>query len=116
MQEDATKHETELWHHNLKRKHTGASARRGIGKGLGGIWLSKWHRLLPADHTNLGGQVLGGVPPSHPSLQEGHALTEELSAVELQWEEQRVELEMTDRKGYGLSWVFFPRENKAGDG
>lgn len=79
---------------------------------MGGLWLSNGHRLLPADHTNLGGQVLRGVPPSHPSLQEGRALTEGLSAVELPREEQRVELEMTDRKGYGLYWAAVPRENK----
>lgn len=56
---------------------------------------------FPADHTNLGGRVLGEGegPPSHPSLQEGCALTEGLSAVALPWEEQRAELEMTDRKG-----------------
>lgn len=75
---------------------------------IGGIW----HKLLPEDHTNLGGQVLGEVPPSLPSLQEGCALTEGLSAVELPWEEQQVKLEMTDRKGYGLYWVAVPRENK----
>lgn len=77
-----------------------------------GIWLSKGQRLLPADHTNLGGQVLGGVAPSRPSLQEGHALTEGLSAVELPWEEQLVELESTDRKGYGLYWILFCSKGK----
>lgn len=78
----------------------------------GGSGLSNGHRLLPAGHTNLGGQVLGEVPPSRPSLQEGRALTEGLSAVELPWEEQRTELEMTDRKGYGLYRVAVPRDNK----
>lgn len=67
---------------------------------------------FPADHTNLGGRVLEGAPPSHPSLQEGCALTEALSAVELPWEEQWTELEMTDRKGYHLYRLGFPRENK----
>lgn len=32
--------------------------------------------------------------------------------MELPWEEQWVELEMTDRKGYGLYSVAVPRENK----
>jgi len=63
-------------------------------------------------YTNLDGQVLGGEPPSHPSLQEGCALTEELSAVELPWEEQQLELEITDRKGYSLYRVAAPRGNK----
>ena len=67
---------------------------------------------FPADHTNLGGQVLEEEPPSQPSLQEGCALTEGLSAGELPWEEQRAELEMTDRKGYHLYQVGFPRANK----
>lgn len=67
---------------------------------------------FPADHTNLGEQVWGGGAPFHPSLQEGCALTEGLSAVELRWEEQRAELEMTDRKGYCLYWSATPRENK----
>lgn len=63
-------------------------AQRGIGRpwhreSFGGIWLRNEHRLLPAGHTNLDGQVWGGVPPSHPWLQEGYTLTEGLSAVEL---------------------------------
>lgn len=70
-----------------------------------------WHWggicLLPANHTNLGGQLFVA-----PSLQEGYALTEGLRAVELPWEEQRAELEMTDRKGYGLYWAAVPRENE----
>lgn len=50
-------------------------------------------------HTNLDGQVLR---EGHPSLQEGCALTEELSAEELLLgEEQLPELEMTDSVGYG---------------
>lgn len=86
------------------------SAGRDMAKSLGWgcVWLSNGHRRFPADHTNLGGQVLGGVPPSHPWLQEGCTLTEGLSAEE----ERRAELEMTDRKGYGLHCVDVPRENK----
>lgn len=80
--------------------------------GFVGICLRKRHRLLPADHTNLGGQVLRGVPPFHPSLQEERALIEGLSAVGLPWEKQLVELEMTNGKGYGLYLAVDPRENK----
>lgn len=73
----------------------------------GGIGLSDRHKLLPGEHTNLDGQALGGVPPCHSLLREGCALTEGLSAVELPREEQQMELEMTDRKGYGLKWECF---------
>lgn len=91
-------------------------AQRGICRArqrerFGGIWLSNGRRLLPANHTNLG-EVFGGVPPSHPPLQKGCALTEGLCAVELPLEEQRMELEMTDRKGYALYWELFPRNIK----
>lgn len=55
---------------------------------------------------------MGEEPPSHPSLQEGCALTEELSAVALPWEEQQLELEMTNRKDYGLYRVAVSRINK----
>ena len=85
------------------------SAGRGKEKMFGRFWLSNWHKLLPGNHTNLGGRVYGGVPPFHPSLQGVCALTEGLSA-----EEQLEELKMTDRNGYGLYWVSVPREYKNG--
>lgn len=65
----------------------------------GEIGPSHWHKLLPGGHTNLDGQALGEVPPCPPLLQQGCALTEGLSAVELPGEEQQMELEMTDREG-----------------
>lgn len=73
----------------------------------GGSGLSGRHRLLPGEHTNLDGQALGGAPPCHSVLQEGCALTEGLSAVELPREEQQMELEMTDKEGYELKWERF---------
>lgn len=74
--------------------------------------ISDWSKLLPGGHTNLDGQALGGVPPCHPFLQEGCALTEGLSAVELPGEEQQMELEMTDRMGYGRKWECFRSPGK----
>lgn len=103
--EQAIKHPTEPQHPNL-RESTRNVCRE---------WLSNGHKLfpvLPEGHTNLGGQVLGVGPLSHPSLQEGCVLTEGLSAMELPCEQQRAELEMTDSKGYHLYLAAVPRENK----
>lgn len=51
---------------------------------------------------------MGVEPLSHPLLQAGCALTEGLSALE----EQRGELEITDRRGYGLDRPAVPRETE----
>lgn len=112
MIEQATKHGIKPRHQKLRGKHRGASAGPGAQDCTVSIWLGKRHKLLQWDNTNLDGQILGEEPPSHPSLQEGCALTEELSAVALPWEEQQLELEMTDRKDYGLYRVAVSRINK----
>lgn len=110
--EQAAKHGIKPRHQKLRGKHRGASAGPGAQDCTVSIWLGKRHKLLQWDNTNLDGQVLGEEPPSHPSLQEGCALTEELSAVALPWEEQQLELEMTNRKDYGLYRVAVSRINK----